>query len=480
MNRHLSYVSVAYMAVASMLLAACGARPNVPAATAAPPEKVLIRWGIGLGTGNSPDQIIIEDEVVADFNASQDRITLVYEVIPGVDARDTIATQISAGVGPDLVGPVGWAGSNYFSGQWLDIAPYVKSSGYDTSKFESALVRMYQTEAGMVGLPIAVYPSTIYYNTGLFSEAGLNPLPARYGEKYQLPDGSLVDWNWETLTRVARLLTTDSTGKHSGEAGFDPTSIIQYGFSFGWEGHPNYWGTFMSNGGQILVPGGSRGSYQARIPELWKTAWQWVYNGIWGSEPYIPNDTVSGSAEFNTGNVFTSGRIGMVEMPAWYLCCISDLVKAGGRFEFAAMPVSLDGQVAGRVDADTFRIWKGTKHPAEAFTVLAYLVDTGIYKLVVGTPDRPPAYGAIPGQAALRGPWLAAQKAAFPFVKNWQVLLAGLNYPDVPSAENFMPTMNEAWDRIQTFGSLLGNTRDIDLAAQETVLESDLTLIFNK
>ena len=48
-----------------------------------------------------------------------------------------------------------------------------------------------------------------------------------------------------------------------------------------------------------------------------------------------------------------------------------------------------DGEVHGRIDADTFRIWKGTKHPDEAFEVLAYLITTGGDKLL-------PAYGAMP------------------------------------------------------------------------------------
>ena len=140
------------------------------------------------------------------------------------------------------------------------------STKYDTTKFEAALVKSYQTEQGTVGLPFAVYPSAIYYNTGLFTEAGLEPLPAKYGDQYKMPDGTMVDWNWDTLTKVAKLLTIDSAGKHSGEAGFDATKVVQYGFSFQWEGHAEYWGAFMSNGGQFLVPGGSKGSYAAKAP----------------------------------------------------------------------------------------------------------------------------------------------------------------------------------------------------------------------
>jgi multiple sugar transport system substrate-binding protein len=132
------------------------------------------------------------------------------------------------------------------------------------------------------------------------------------------------------------------------------------------------------------------------------------------------------------------------------------------------------------VDADTFRIWKGTKHPAEAFTVLAYLIDTGINKLVVGTADKPPAYGAIPSIPSLRQPWVDAKKAQFPYVQNWDVMVAGLNYADVPSAEAFMPNFNEAWARTVTFASLMGTNGSIDLNAEMGTLQSDLTTIFNK
>ena len=98
----------------------------------------------------------------------------------------------------------------------------------------------------------------------------------------------------------------------------------------------------------------------------------------------------------------------------------------------------------------------------------------------VGSPEQAPAYGAIPSQASLRGPWLTAQKAAWPFVKNWDVLIAGLNYADVPSSEAFQPNMNEAWARTGTFTSLLQNTENVDLAAEIATLEKDLAVIYNK
>ena len=54
-----------------------------------------------------------------------------------------------------------------------------------------------------------------------------------------------------------------------------------------------------------------------------------------------------------------------------------------------------------------------------------------------------------------------------------------MNYPDVPSAEAYMPNINEAWTRAINFGSYI-TTQKVDLAGQEAALENDLTTIFNK
>jgi multiple sugar transport system substrate-binding protein len=55
-----------------------------------------------------------------------------------------------------------------------------------------------------------------------------------------------------------------------------------------------------------------------------------------------------------------------------------------------------------------------------------------------------------------------------------------LDYPDVPSAEAWMPNINEAWNRIDTFGNLIQNDGSIDFDAELETLEADLEVIFNK
>jgi multiple sugar transport system substrate-binding protein len=317
----------------------------------------------------------------------------------------------------------------------------------------------------------------MFYQPALFDEAGLAYPPAAYGDQYTL-NGAAVDWSWQTVGEVAKLLTVDVNGNNATSADFDNTQIVQYGYSPVWENHPNYYGAYWQGGSLVQ---GSAGAYTAVVPDAWKAAWQWYYDGIWGAQPYIPTGAVAGSPDFGSGNTFSSGKIAMAVLPNWYLCCLVDFAKAGFTFQMGALP-SYNGAVAGRVDADTFRIWKGTQHLAEAVQVVEYLVTTGQQKLVVGSAAVPPAYGAVPSVTSMQAPFLAAKQAIYPFVtqESWDIMMAGLSYPDVPSAEGYMPNYNEAWARVATFGDLMNNTAGLDLPAEIATLESDLTAIFNQ
>ena len=478
--------------IASMVLVACGggtpaATEEAPVATEAPvetqapvateapatSEKVQIRWFVGLGTGTDPVQVAVQEEVVADFNASQDKIELVLEVVPYDAARDTLSTQIASGAGPDIVGPVGWGGSNDFYGQWLDVSPYIQSSGFDTSVFDPALVKFYQTEEGQVGLPFAVFPGAIYFQPAMFDEAGLAYPPQVYGEKYVFPDGTEADWNWETVTKVAKLLTVDVNGKNSTEEGFDRTQMLQVGYAPQWHSVLSL-GTFYGGAGKIYT-GDAKGSFQSTIPDGWKEGWKWYYDGMYGEQPFIATGPLAGAPEFGNGNIFNAGKAAMGLTQTWYTCCLADLVKAGIEFQVGIQPIGANGEVAGRVDADTFRILKGSAHPAEAFDVLAYLITTGGDKLL-------PAYGAMPAIATKTDAFFEKKSADYPFVteESWNVFIQGLAYPDTPSSEQYQPNSIKATARFATFFDLMNNTEGLDVDAEIQKLVDDLNIIYNE
>jgi multiple sugar transport system substrate-binding protein len=481
MKKHLFTLIVLIM-LASLVLTACGGAatpaPGDGQATSAPAdngERVEIRWFVGLGTGTNPEQIEVQQEVVDEFNASQDRINLVLEIAPYEAAYDTLATQLSSGAGPDIVGPVGWSGSAAFYGQWLDLAPYIESSGFDTSIFDPALAASYQTEEGQVGLPFAVFPAAVYYVPSMFDEAGLNYPPQKYGEKYVMPDGTELDWTWDTLRDIARLMTIDVNGLNSTEEGFDRNQITQVGYYPTEQTHIAYQGTYIAGAADIV--GGQEGNYTSEIPDGWKEANHWIYDGMWGDQPFIATGPLATSPEFGTGNVFNSNKAAMATMPIWMTCCLEDFVTNGNEFQAAAIPMGADGKVHGRVDADTYRILKTTQHPEEAFTVLTYLITTGADKLL-------PIYGAMPGIASKTQAFFDTKSEEFPFVtqETWDVFAAGLGYPDGPSAEQYQPHWQEAWSRQQTFFDLMLNTPpdQMDFDAEWQKMIDDLNVIYNK
>jgi multiple sugar transport system substrate-binding protein len=459
--------------------AAATAVPATPTLTPYPVAdcasgKVCIRWFVGLGTGTDAPQIATQEEVVRDFNASQDKIQLILEIIPHASGRDTLSTEIASGNGPDIVGPVGWAGSNDFYGQWLDIGPQIQSSGFDTSIFDPALIKFYQTEEGQVGLPFAVFPGGMFYVPAMFDEAGLAYPPTKYGDKYTL-DGKEVDWSWETVTEVAKRLTVDVNGNDATQDGFDPTKIVQVGYNPQWQSIQSI-ATFYGGAAKIYE-GDAVGNFKSTIPDSWKTAWQWYYDGMWGDQPFIASGPLSGSPEFGAGNVFNAGKAAMGLTQTWYTCCLNDLVAAGNEFQIGIQPMGSDGKVHGRVDADTFRIWKGTKHPDEAFTVLSYLITTGADKLL-------PVYGAMPAVPAKTQAFFDALKTKYPFVtdESWNVFLQGLAYPDTPSSEQYLPNSIKANARLATFVDLMNNTAPdkFDFEAEYQKLVDDLNTIYNE
>ena len=146
-------------------------------------DRVKIRWFVGLGAGSDEPTYAPQKAVVDAFNKSQDEIELVLEIVDNDQAYQTLATQISGGNAPDVVGPVGIRGRDSFKGAWLDLDPLVKENKFNLNQFDKSMVEFYRDpQEGLIGLPFGIYPSYLYVNKELFEEAGL-PLPPKNYEK---------------------------------------------------------------------------------------------------------------------------------------------------------------------------------------------------------------------------------------------------------------------------------------------------------
>ncbi|HEX2765444.1 MAG TPA: extracellular solute-binding protein [Candidatus Limnocylindria bacterium] len=448
-----------------LLLAACGGSGTASAPASEAPESeapesqaaaseptgeaVEIEWFVGLGTGENEEQIPTEEAVVEAFNAANPGIHLTLTVVDNTEASTTLATRIAAGDAPDIIGPVGIRGLQSFGDQLLDIGPFIESSGVDLSEIPQALIDVYNVDGVQIGIPMAVYPSFIYYNKTLFDEADLPYPPHEVGEEY---DGE--PWTWETVRDLAMLLTVDANGNDATSADFDPEAIEQFGLDAQFtENDARAWSTIFGGSGSVVADDGTT----AQWPDNWRDGLQYFYDGIW-TDHFIPNGTaVQGLAD---GNTFQSGLVAMDVVHQWYTCCVypGEGDPAVTDWDIAVLPEGPDGTITSKLHADTIAIMASTEHPEEAFEVLSFLA---------ASPELTEVWGALPAIESQRDAFFASLDERFaPLEIDWNVSTQMLEYPDNPSHEAYMPNFDEADSANKDLGSRLWNTPDLDLPAE--------------
>lgn len=427
-------------------------------------DRVKIVWFVGLGTGTDPQQIDIQNQVVENFNNSQDAIELEINIAASNQvAPSTLSTLIASGTPPDIVGPVGFTGSNAFFDQWLDLTDLVESTGYDLGQFPENMVDAYRDleRGGLYGLPFAIFPGVLYYNADLFDEAGLNYPPSVPGDPYVMPDGTEVPWDYDTVTQIAQILTVDANGNDATSPDFDPSAIEQFGFIHQWDTIRSDFHTF----GAAPIPNEDG---VVDFPENWRAAARWYWEGLWKYH-FIPNDTYI-TSELLNNNAFNSGRVAMARSMFWYTCCLREL---DANWDLAVQP-AYQGTIYAPIDMDTFRIHKDTKHPEEAFTVLTYLLGDAALDLLN-------AYGGYPARPDLQEAAIAIKAEIYPSVKNWDVAAASIPLAPLPHHETWHPGFNEGQVRFQDFRTLLNSEGggDIDIDAEFDKLEADFQAIID-
>ena len=470
-----------WMVLLSLIVSACGTQtgqtdePDAsgPAATGEAPtgEVVEIRWFCCLGTGDDPGLVDIQQGVVDDFNASQDRINVTLEVVEYEEAYDILAVQLNSPDPPDVVGPAGITGAQSFGGQWLDLQPLIDATGYDLSQFPESAVELYRSEEfGLEGIPFAIFPSMLYYQRDHFDEADLEYPPQAYGEPYML-DGEEVTWNFDTLREVALRLTVDENNNDATSPDFDPEAIVQWGYE------PQYqdlraMGSYFGSGRLVADDG-----VTAQVPEQWQEAWKWVYDGIW-TDHFIMNEAQAQDPTIGaTGNPFQSGNVAMALSHLWYQCCATARDEEGNfveepNWDIAAVPEH-NGTVTGNFNADTFRILEASDNPEEAFEFLTYLMDEA-------APTLLQAYGGFPARETEQQAFLDGLDENWPQGVNWQVALDGIPLADNPSFEGFVPNYQEAFAAIQAKWTEFRSTPDLDMDAEIASFTEELQGIYDR
>jgi len=447
-----------------------------PSASAAPtplpvtgseakPGDVVIRWYCCLGTGDSPDQVEVELKVADDFNASHPGIHLQFEGYIFDAATDALSVQLGSGSGPDVVGPLGIGGANSFHNQWLDLQPLIDKNSFDMSQFPATTVDLYNVGGeGQVGIPYAIYPSVLFYKASLFKEAGLAEPPHAWNSTYTMPDGSTVPWDYDTVGKLALLLTVDENGKDATEDGFDPTKIVQWGFD-PQRDDMRQTGAYFGAGSWVAADGKT-----AQIPDPWVAAWKYLYDGIWKGRWAITGPQFQ-NEDFNpTGYLFHSGKVAMSTNYLWSLYGLKDAAKTFTDWNMAATP-AYEGKTTAAFNADTFRILKTSKNQDQAFEVLKYLLSNEeLLKL----------YGGMPAVESKQDAFLQGLQADYSQTIDWNVAKEGVAFADVPNFESYTPAYNETFTLIQKFWTNWQATPDLNLDTEIANMKSQMQAIWDK
>lgn len=188
----------AAVAILGLALAGCsnGSTPDSTddTDTSAPSDDVveLVFWhGYTEADGDVLDQIVDE------FNASQDAVHIDVEVNPWAVIDDTLLPALSAGDGPDIVAMPAERLPVYAArGAFAPLDDFYADAANNVGSLNPNAVEMVTVDGTIYGVPAGFVPLALYYNKALFDAAGITEPPA----------------DWDEWVEVARTLTVDEDG----------------------------------------------------------------------------------------------------------------------------------------------------------------------------------------------------------------------------------------------------------------------------
>ena len=411
------------------------AQPEQPTTPPEPPagEPVKVTILVGFGTGDAPDQITAHEEIAQEFNDTHEDIQVEFLTVPHDEYQAKFSTMLAGDLAPDLVMPTGVAGVAEFFDEWLDITPYIEQDNYDLSDFYGPTVDLHTYPDKMVGLPMGVYPSVIFYNEDLFDAAGVDYPPQEFGDP---------DWTYAKLTEIGRELTLDANGNNADSPDFDPENIVQWAYDASWQEFRCFPPKF---GGDTL---GMSADYKTAEMNSapWVEAMQWVADRIW-KDHITASDEQSGAFYDAADDPFSSGMLGMWESHSW-MAYAFDGWNDAFNWNVAAIPAGPHGDLVASIDADTFAIPQSSKHPDEAWEVAKWMAQPDIMLRLTKI------WGSLPARKSISDKWMEDMQASYPDV-NFQLFLDSIDYLDAPNNEAWVPSYGKVNDAVENARALV-------------------------
>jgi multiple sugar transport system substrate-binding protein len=233
----------------------------------------------------------------------------------------------------------------------LDLAPYLQSSDLN-NKLINQIV--YRDGDKVWAIANGVGTLLMYYNKKLFQDAGIEP-PSK---------DPLHPWTWDQFIAANKKLTTDQSGKHPGEQGFNANATKVFGTL-----PPTHWLSLMpllySNGARFATPDGM--SLALNSPEA-KQVLQSVAD-LSLVHKVAPSPIAVKSLPGAT-QMFKNNQLAMAIDGNWTL---PDYVKQG--IDIGVAPLPMFKEPKDIVWNSGYMVSKKSKHPEEAVQLLMKLID---------------------------------------------------------------------------------------------------------
>lgn len=284
-------------------------------------------------------------ELIAEFEKEHPDIEVVYQRASG-DYFVKVQTLMVANICPDVLDFTGKRVNAFrLKGTLLNLMPYIKRDKFDLDDyFEVGLRDAQMTKDSLYYLPIEGSGTVLFYNQDAFDEVGLS-----------YPDDT---WTWKTFRDAAIALTGDLDG----DGRNDRIGVyVDY-----WWGEMMPW--IWSNGGKLVNESQTEcllNRHEAVEAMQFITDLETKY--------HVTSKALGGTKSAGMYENFATGRIGMVCDIIYGMESLIPATRKGSiRWNVALPPM---GKVCRpiRYTSSGFVIWKGSKHPEQAWELLKFL-----------------------------------------------------------------------------------------------------------
>jgi multiple sugar transport system substrate-binding protein len=285
---------------------------------------------------------LVTDSWIDGFTKANPHITLKPIYVPA-QYTTKLTSLVAAGDAPDVMWLFsGQVGPLVEQNQLSQLDAFLKADNVDIKDFPQGAVEGLSYGGKLMALPQAIFIQALWYNKGLFDQAGL---------KY--PDRT---WTWDTVQEAAAKLTKGEGATKQFGYGVRSPSYAFHDAAYVWR-----------NGGEFFDKDFTK-TLLDQEPAVKGLEW---YYGLKNTLKVAPSTAeMQATPEFSTGRSFQTKRIAML-MDTNLMPLLAGPIE-GLKYDMEVFPLPNGGRRGGPVFSDNIAIIRSAKEQDAAWQLLKY------------------------------------------------------------------------------------------------------------